>query len=563
MVMSCAGTERDQNCTVEEDGLGGAKIVCPDGTSAMVAPNTVIPDTYCKLTDNGDGTSRLECPDGTNVTVNNTPPETTPPAEEPIEPPVQPPIGQEENTPPVTVEDLSEDELKRVDYLRTCIDAGLEIGQNSFLDEVDIVLADNGIVGYESDDLTDDYSVSEEQPDDCPFVQYYDNGFATQTEDGCDFMLELAKIEMYSQLGDVLATTPAPADSNDTQPNDRAGDDTGDEEAEAGAADEEAEFWYEQGAISGIEQYKVVVRSDMKLQSVCDTTPTVPQSAYDKGLIIGAQILAAEFNTWLAAQGETPDYPTMSNPIQLCNIDDSALDPARVAAVAKVQVAAQQQPLCEDYAPPTPEYAAKYDQAKIEYLAGISDGIDAEFALAAVRIFQLIPCNVGDPIVVDLDGDGIELLSIYRGVNFDFYGTRHPQATAWVAADDGLIVYDRNENGKIDNGTELFGNVDRRFSDGFEHLSALDTNRDGRLDAQDSYFSLLSVWQDKNSDGKTDAGELMSLSEVGLTTIPLMADQVSMRSAGIRIPLVTESDGFLIGDALFQTAPYASPSLER
>ena len=306
-----------------------------------------------------------------------------------------------------------------------------------------------------------------------------------------------------------------------------------------------------------------MVRSDMKLQSVCDTTPSVPESAYDKGLIVGAQILAAEFNTWLAAQGETADYPTMSNPIELCNVDDSALDPARVAAVAKVQTAATAQPLCADYAPPSPEHAAHYDQATIDYIAGIKDGIDAEFALAAVRIFRTIPCNVGDPLVIDLDGDGIELLSIFRGVNFDFYGTRHAQATAWVSPDDGLLVYDRNENNQIDDGTELFGNVDRRFSDGFKHLAALDTNGDGKIDAGDSHFSLLNIWQDKNSDGKTDAGELLSLSEVGLTSIPLMADTVTMRNAGIRIPLVTESDGFLIGDALFQTAPYASPTLAR
>ena len=559
-IASACDTTRIETCTVQDDSFGSATLVCPDGTTAQLPGSNVSPDGHCTLTDNGDGTSQLECPDGTTVTITNTPP-TGPIDEENIAPtPETPPTGEENNDPPVTVDDLSPDELKRVDFLRTVIEAGLDLGQTSFLDEVDIVLATNGIIDYDSSGLTDEYSVSEEDPNDCPFVQFYDNGFETQTQGNCDFMLELAKIEMYAQLGDALINTPPPANPDAAT---EANADGTDDETENDGADEEAEFWYEQGAISGIEQYKVMVRSDMKVQSICNTNPSVPESAYEKGLIVGAQILANEFNTWLADQGETPDYPTMSNPIELCNIDDSALDPSRSAALEKVTSTATQNPLCADYSPPTSEHALHYDQATIDYMEGIKDGIDAEFALAAVRIFRLIPCNVGDPIVVDLDGDGIELLSIYRGVNFDFYGTRHPQATAWVASDDGLLVYDRNSNQRIDDGTELFGNVDQRFSDGFQHLAALDTNRDGRIDAQDSYFGLLSIWQDLNSDGVTDAGELKSLQEVGLTSIPVHADQVSMRSAGIRIPLVTESDGFLIGDALFQTAPYASPSLAR
>ncbi len=557
-----------ETCTVEEDNLGSATLVCPDGTTAQLPDSNLNLDEYCKLTDNGDGTSQLDCPDGTTATITNTP-VTGPIDEEPIAPtPETPPTGEENNDPPVTADDLSPEELERVDFLRTVIEAGLDLGQTSFLDEVDIVLANNGIVDYDSSGLTDEYSVSEEQPNDCPFVQFYDNGFDNQTQGNCDFMLELAKIEMYSQLSDALVNTPPPANpdaATEQNPENTEGTDTEttDEETSDEGSDEEAEFWYEQGAISGIEQYKVMVRSDMKLQSICNTNPTVPESAYEKGLIVGAQILAAEFNTWLADQGETADYPTMSNPIELCNIDDSALDPSRSSALGKVPAAAEQNPLCDDYSPPTSEHALHYDQATIDYMEGIKDGIDAEFALAAVRIFRLIPCNVGDPIVVDLDGDGIELLSIYRGVNFDFYGTRHPQATAWVGSDDGLLVYDRNNNQRIDDGTELFGNVDQRFSDGFQHLAALDTNRDGRVDAEDSHFSLLNIWQDLNSDGITDAGELKSLADVGLTSIPVQADPVSMRSAGIRIPLVTESDGFLIGDALFQTAPYASPSLSR
>ena len=64
-----------------------------------------------------------------------------------------------------------------------------------------------------------------------------------------------------------------------------------------------------------------------------------------------------------------------------------------------------------------------------------------------------------DPLVLDLDGDGVELISEnnWNGVLFDFNGNGIKTATQWVSSDDGLLVWDRNKNGKIDNGSELFG----------------------------------------------------------------------------------------------------------
>ena len=66
---------------------------------------------------------------------------------------------------------------------------------------------------------------------------------------------------------------------------------------------------------------------------------------------------------------------------------------------------------------------------------------------------------VYDPLVLDLDGDGVELISEnnWNGVLFDFNGNGIKTATQWVSSDDGLLVWDRNGNGKIDNGSELFG----------------------------------------------------------------------------------------------------------
>ena len=85
------------------------------------------------------------------------------------------------------------------------------------------------------------------------------------------------------------------------------------------------------------------------------------------------------------------------------------------------------------------------------------------------------------PLVVDLDGDGIETLGTDAGVYFDHANDGFAENTGWVGKDDGLLVRDINNNGQIDDGTELFGNNSvlsngvKAFN-GFEALADLDTN---------------------------------------------------------------------------------------
>ena len=131
-----------------------------------------------------------------------------------------------------------------------------------------------------------------------------------------------------------------------------------------------------------------------------------------------------------------------------------------------------------------------------------------------------------DPLTLDLDGDGIETLAADGTVLFDHNGDGIKQGTGWVAPDDGLLVLDKNGNGLIDNGNELFGDntvkADGSLAlNGFDALADYDTNGDGRIDAGDAEFANLRIWQDANSDGVSQSGELKTLIAAGVAAINL------------------------------------------
>jgi len=131
-----------------------------------------------------------------------------------------------------------------------------------------------------------------------------------------------------------------------------------------------------------------------------------------------------------------------------------------------------------------------------------------------------------DPLALDLDGDGIETVSANAGITFDFNGDGIKTGTGWLSSDDGFLVLDRNGNGTIDNGSELFGIDTVKFdgtlaTDGFDALRDLDSNGDGIFDAQDKLFDKVRVWQDKNQDGISQADELKTLKEHGISAINL------------------------------------------
>ena len=147
-----------------------------------------------------------------------------------------------------------------------------------------------------------------------------------------------------------------------------------------------------------------------------------------------------------------------------------------------------------------------------------------------------------DPLIIDLGESGIELRSLEHGVNFDLDNNGFAEKTAWIGTEDGFLALDRNGNGNIDNGGELFGDQvilkdGSKSASGFEALAELDDNSDGIIDNNDAAFSNLRVWIDANHNGKSESNELKTLNETGVVSISLEHSEVSIvdEETGTRI----------------------------
>lgn len=142
------------------------------------------------------------------------------------------------------------------------------------------------------------------------------------------------------------------------------------------------------------------------------------------------------------------------------------------------------------------------------------------------------PC-LESPILVDVSGDGFRLTDTAGGVHFDLNLSGIKQHVAWTQAgtDDALLVLDRDGNGTIDSGAELFGNHTEQIGtagirNGFLALAEFDKmsnggNEDNGISNSDAVFSLLRLWQDVNHNGVSERGELKTLTELGIAHIDL------------------------------------------
>uniref|UniRef100_UPI0024844364 calcium-binding protein n=1 Tax=Paenibacillus tengchongensis TaxID=2608684 RepID=UPI0024844364 len=138
------------------------------------------------------------------------------------------------------------------------------------------------------------------------------------------------------------------------------------------------------------------------------------------------------------------------------------------------------------------------------------------------------PVPYRDPVILDLDGNGIKASAQALGAYFDFNADGFAEKVQWVVPGDGLLVRDLNHNGAVDNGRELFGDATLLKNGGLAHdgvqaLLDVDDNGDRRIDAADAVFGELQIWTDSNRDGLAAAEELHSLPELGITALDLTA----------------------------------------
>lgn len=145
-------------------------------------------------------------------------------------------------------------------------------------------------------------------------------------------------------------------------------------------------------------------------------------------------------------------------------------------------------------------------------------------------------CYVIDtPVILDLAGDGIRFTNIHVGVLFAIGKPGPLRQVSWTypESDDAWLALDRDGDGRITSGVELFGDetpqpppAPGRRANGFEALAVFDTaihggNRDGQITAADDVFGRLVVWQDRNHNGESEADELQSVQSAGVAGISL------------------------------------------
>ena len=176
-----------------------------------------------------------------------------------------------------------------------------------------------------------------------------------------------------------------------------------------------------------------------------------------------------------------------------------------------------------------------------------------------------------DPLVFDLGGDGITTVSIDdSNAFFDLDSNGFAEKTSWVGAKEGLLAYDKNGDGIINGGNELFGDrtlmKDGRTlaSSGFTALAEYDDNKDGKIDGNDAIYTLLRIWQDSDGDGIASAGELKQLVDLGIVSIGLSYNNTGVTDGAnniqVRTGTFTLADGSsrAVGEYLLNRNPVHS-----
>jgi hypothetical protein len=165
-----------------------------------------------------------------------------------------------------------------------------------------------------------------------------------------------------------------------------------------------------------------------------------------------------------------------------------------------------------------------------EWIARQFNGLGFSLSDAIDDLADLLRDILSDPIVLDLDGDGIELTSLASSDTFfDLDADGFAERTGWVGPHDGLLFHDADGDGAVDGVAELFGSAS---VDGYDELRPLDANGDNRIDAADPAFAALRIWRDLDGNGASSPDEVLTLAQAGIARLNLSYSQVDQNAAG-------------------------------
>ena len=150
------------------------------------------------------------------------------------------------------------------------------------------------------------------------------------------------------------------------------------------------------------------------------------------------------------------------------------------------------------------------------------------------------PTDPCDPLILDLNGDGVRTTGAHQPVFFDLDGDGARERIAWTdpATEEGFLYLDLNHKGRVEDGSELFGvgtvmPDGTRSRDGFEALSMYDSvaqggNADGIIDSNDEIWNRLRLWVDRNHNGVCEPNETGPIHNYHVESIRLDATKAAV-----------------------------------
>ncbi|MGZ3477409.1 MAG: hypothetical protein ACXWUG_28545, partial [Polyangiales bacterium] len=150
-----------------------------------------------------------------------------------------------------------------------------------------------------------------------------------------------------------------------------------------------------------------------------------------------------------------------------------------------------------------------------------------ENTFSAKNEAKCLECECTTPLVLSFDGAPISLRPDDGSRSFDLSAKQDGSATRtdWPAAMHPWLALDRDGDGVISSGRELFGSAtrlgDTTAANGFQALAALDDNGDAVIDVKDAAYARLRLWSDVDGDRVSSPNELRSLAEMGVESLEL------------------------------------------